>query len=96
MRIDDADKITYEDAKAATRRGMLYLAALQANDGHWPAENSGTMFFNGPFVSCKLPSAPEHLIVTFFVINILAMFLGKKNKKTKRILNYSIDLDLFF
>uniref|UniRef100_A0A1J3DFQ2 Terpene cyclase/mutase family member n=1 Tax=Noccaea caerulescens TaxID=107243 RepID=A0A1J3DFQ2_NOCCA len=52
VRIDDADKITYEDAKAAMRRGMLYLAALQANDGHWPAENSGTIFFNGPFFIC--------------------------------------------
>ncbi|XP_010435607.1 PREDICTED: seco-amyrin synthase-like isoform X3 [Camelina sativa] len=52
VRVEDADKITYEDAKAAMRRGILYLAALQAGDGHWPADNSGVMFFNGPFLLC--------------------------------------------
>lgn len=51
VRVEDADKITYEDAKTAMRRGMLYLGALQAKDGHWPAENSGIMFLNSPFVS---------------------------------------------
>ncbi|CAN7106333.1 unnamed protein product, partial [Brassica rapa subsp. narinosa] len=51
VRVEDAEKITYEDAKTAIRRGILYLAALQAKDGHWPAENSGIMFLNSPFVS---------------------------------------------
>ncbi|KAF3553652.1 hypothetical protein F2Q69_00016482 [Brassica cretica] len=49
--IDDAEKIAYEDAEKALRRGILYMAALQADDGHWPAENSGCMFFIAPFVS---------------------------------------------
>ncbi|CAL9241133.1 unnamed protein product [Arabidopsis halleri] len=48
--IEDAQKITYEDAKTALRRGILYFAALQADDGHWPAENSGSLFFEAPFV----------------------------------------------
>ncbi|KAL1223822.1 Seco-amyrin synthase [Cardamine amara subsp. amara] len=48
--IEDAQKITYEDAKTTLRRGILYFAALQADDGHWPAENSGSMFFEAPFV----------------------------------------------
>lgn len=51
MIIEDAQKITYEDAKTALRRGILYFAALQADDGHWPAENSGSLFFEAPFVS---------------------------------------------
>ncbi|VVB01042.1 unnamed protein product [Arabis nemorensis] len=38
--VDDASNIKYEDAKRALRRGILYLAALQTDDGHWPAENS--------------------------------------------------------
>ncbi|CAA7023141.1 unnamed protein product [Microthlaspi erraticum] len=50
-RIEDAKKIRYEDAKTALRRGLLYMAALQADDGHWPAENSGCMLFDAPFVS---------------------------------------------
>ncbi|KAH0912816.1 hypothetical protein HID58_036137, partial [Brassica napus] len=49
VRIENAEEITYEDARAALRRGVLYFAALQADDGHWPAENSGSMFFNAPF-----------------------------------------------
>ncbi|KAG2306336.1 hypothetical protein Bca52824_026084 [Brassica carinata] len=52
VRVEDAEKITYEDAKTAMRRGILYLAALQAKDGHWPAENSGIMFLNSPFFIC--------------------------------------------
>ncbi|CAF1932269.1 unnamed protein product [Brassica oleracea var. botrytis] len=51
VRVEDAEKITYKDAKTAMRRGILYLAALQAKDGHWPAENSGIMILNSPFVS---------------------------------------------
>ncbi|CAN8308035.1 unnamed protein product [Cochlearia groenlandica] len=47
--IENAEKITYEEARTALRRGVLYFAALQADDGHWPAENSGSMFFNAPF-----------------------------------------------
>nr|XP_018486630.1 PREDICTED: seco-amyrin synthase-like [Raphanus sativus] len=46
VRIEDAEKITYEDAKKTMRRGILYLAALQAKDGHWPAENSVHMLIH--------------------------------------------------
>jgi len=52
--VEDAEKITYEDAKTALRRGLLYFTALQADDGHWPAENAGSIFFNAPFVSYYL------------------------------------------
>ncbi|ESQ51271.1 hypothetical protein EUTSA_v10017701mg [Eutrema salsugineum] len=56
--IEDAEKITYEDARTALRRGILYMAALQADDGHWPAENAGCMFFNAPFVICLYITGP--------------------------------------
>ncbi|CAA7017288.1 unnamed protein product [Microthlaspi erraticum] len=49
VRIESAENITYEDAKTALRRGLLYYTALQADDGHWPAENAGPIFFNAPF-----------------------------------------------
>nr|UAK14938.1 oxidosqualene synthase 4 [Iberis amara] len=49
VKIENAEKITYEDARTALKRGVLYLAALQADDGHWPSENSGSMFFSAPF-----------------------------------------------
>ncbi|CAE6005105.1 unnamed protein product [Arabidopsis arenosa] len=43
VRVENAEKITYEDAKTTLRRGLLYMTALQADDGHFPAENSVTM-----------------------------------------------------
>ncbi|CAD5333218.1 unnamed protein product [Arabidopsis thaliana] len=52
VRIEDAKKITFEDAKNTLRRGIHYMAALQSDDGHWPAENAGCIFFNAPFVIC--------------------------------------------
>ncbi|KAG7559184.1 Squalene cyclase N-terminal [Arabidopsis thaliana x Arabidopsis arenosa] len=52
VKIENAEKITYEDAKMALRRGIVYMAALQSDDGHWAAENAGCMFFNAPFVIC--------------------------------------------
>ncbi|KAG7605313.1 unnamed protein product [Arabidopsis thaliana] len=50
--IEDARKIKYEDAKTALKRGLLYFTALQADDGHWPAENSGPNFYTPPFLIC--------------------------------------------
>ncbi|CAH2060359.1 unnamed protein product [Thlaspi arvense] len=49
VRIEGAEKITYEDARTVLRRGILYMAAFQSDDGHWPAENAGCIFFNAPF-----------------------------------------------
>jgi len=54
VRIEDAKKITFEDAKNTLRRGIHYMAALQSDDGHWPSENAGCIFFNAPFVSWTL------------------------------------------
>lgn len=51
MRVEDAAKIRYEDAKTALKRGLHYFTALQADDGHWPADNSGPNFFIAPLVS---------------------------------------------
>ncbi|XP_019057735.1 PREDICTED: seco-amyrin synthase-like isoform X2 [Tarenaya hassleriana] len=52
VRVEDAEKITCDVAKAALRRGVHYFSALQADDGHWPAENAGPLFFHPPFVIC--------------------------------------------
>ncbi|XP_010546469.1 PREDICTED: seco-amyrin synthase-like [Tarenaya hassleriana] len=52
VKVEDAEKITHDVAETALRRGVHYLAALQAGDGHWPAENSGPLFFLPPFVIC--------------------------------------------
>ncbi|KAK6284853.1 hypothetical protein POUND7_003805 [Theobroma cacao] len=48
VKIKDGEEITCETATAALRRGVHLLSALQASDGHWPAENSGPMFYFPP------------------------------------------------
>ena len=51
MKVDDDEEITYEATTRAVRRGAHFLSALQASDGHWPAENAGTLFLFPPMVS---------------------------------------------
>ncbi|KDP36999.1 hypothetical protein JCGZ_06055 [Jatropha curcas] len=50
VKIKDNEEITYEKATAALRRSVHLFSALQASDGHWPAENSGPLFFAPPLV----------------------------------------------
>ncbi|CAA7022137.1 unnamed protein product [Microthlaspi erraticum] len=45
VKIDDGEDITYEKATNALRRGVSFFSALQASDGHWPAEFSGLLIF---------------------------------------------------
>ncbi|XVF86363.1 hypothetical protein PTKIN_Ptkin18bG0033700 [Pterospermum kingtungense] len=48
--IKDGEEITHEAATAALKRGVHLLSALQASDGHWPAEMTGPMFYFPPLV----------------------------------------------
>ncbi|KAJ8760158.1 hypothetical protein K2173_011014 [Erythroxylum novogranatense] len=52
VRIQDGEEITCEKATSALRRAVHFFSALQATDGHWPAENAGGLFFGPPFVIC--------------------------------------------
>ncbi|XP_010537756.1 PREDICTED: camelliol C synthase-like isoform X2 [Tarenaya hassleriana] len=52
VKVEDALKITYEAVTDAVRRGVHFFSALQADDGHWPAENAGPLFFLPPLVFC--------------------------------------------
>ncbi|KDP37005.1 hypothetical protein JCGZ_06061 [Jatropha curcas] len=51
VKIKDNEEITYEKATAALRRSVHLFSALQASDGHWPAENSGPLFFAPPLIT---------------------------------------------
>ncbi|KAL9663892.1 hypothetical protein QQ045_019286 [Rhodiola kirilowii] len=50
--VKDGEEITYKTATAALKRGVHFYSALQASDGHWPAETSGLLFFTPPLVMC--------------------------------------------
>ncbi|KAK2979107.1 hypothetical protein RJ640_022102, partial [Escallonia rubra] len=52
VKVGDGEEITYEAATSTLRRAVHFLAALQADDGHWPAENAGPLFFIPPLVMC--------------------------------------------
>lgn len=50
MRIENGEEIAWKKTTAAIRRSAHFLSALQASDGHWPAENAGVLYFTPPFV----------------------------------------------
>ncbi|VFQ61165.1 unnamed protein product [Cuscuta campestris] len=52
VKVRDGEEITHETATAALRRAVNFFSALQASDGHWPAENAGPLFFLPPLVMC--------------------------------------------
>uniref|UniRef100_A0A067DDU9 Lupeol synthase OSC3 n=1 Tax=Citrus sinensis TaxID=2711 RepID=OSC3_CITSI len=45
---DRGEEITPEIATTALRRAVNIFSALQSSHGHWPADNSGPLFFNTP------------------------------------------------
>lgn len=51
VKIEDGEEISYEKATTTLRRSVNFFAALQADDGHWPAENAGPLYFMQPLVS---------------------------------------------
>ncbi|GLT28253.1 hypothetical protein SLA2020_031990 [Shorea laevis] len=48
--IEDGEQISHEKATKALRRAVNFFSALQASDGHWPAENAGPLSFLPPLV----------------------------------------------
>ncbi|KAL8479832.1 hypothetical protein ACS0TY_026688 [Phlomoides rotata] len=59
VRVGEDEEITYETATVSVRKAVRLNRAIQARDGHWPAENTGPMFFTPPLVTI----APFTLIV---------------------------------
>ncbi|WOH00512.1 hypothetical protein DCAR_0519877 [Daucus carota subsp. sativus] len=52
VKVEDGEEISYETATITLKRAVTFFAALQADDGHWPAENAGPLFFLPPLVMC--------------------------------------------
>ncbi|KAK8630084.1 hypothetical protein V6N13_078895 [Hibiscus sabdariffa] len=47
-KIEDGEEVTYEATTAAVQRSVHLFSALQSKHGHWPAENSGPLFYFPP------------------------------------------------
>ena len=63
VKIEDSEEISCEKATTTLRRCVSFFAALQASDGHWPAENAGPLYFIQPLVICMYIT--NHLDVVF-------------------------------
>ncbi|CAN1191094.1 Beta-amyrin synthase [Linum perenne] len=47
---EHGEEISLEKATITVKRGAHFFSALQSSDGHWPAENSGGLYFLPPLV----------------------------------------------
>nr|AIK19223.1 triterpene synthase [Eugenia uniflora] len=52
VRVEDGEEITYDKVSTALRRTVQFFSALQASDGHWPAEIAGPLYLLPPLVMC--------------------------------------------
>ena len=66
MRLGEKEKVTYEAVTTAVKKAVRLNRAIQAKDGHWPAENAGPLFFTPPLV-CFLstPFLKKKIIIEF-------------------------------
>ncbi|RVX03648.1 Beta-Amyrin Synthase 1 [Vitis vinifera] len=63
VKVRDGEAMTYETTTIALRRGAHFFSALQASDSHWPAGNSGPLYFLPPLVMCLYITG--HLDIVF-------------------------------
>lgn len=60
VRLGDKEDVNYEAVTTTVKKAIRLNRAIQAWDGHWPAENAGPLFFTPPLViiflfrSCSL------------------------------------------
>ncbi|KAF8400110.1 hypothetical protein HHK36_013406 [Tetracentron sinense] len=52
VKVGENEEVTYEDVTTTLKRAVGFYSAMQASDGHWPAENAGPLFFLPPLVMC--------------------------------------------
>ncbi|KAL9253412.1 Beta-amyrin synthase-like protein [Drosera capensis] len=50
VKLEETEEVTYEAVTITLKRAVRFYSALQASDGHWPAESSGPLFFLPPLV----------------------------------------------
>jgi len=55
VKVGEGEEITYETVTTTLKRAVNIFTALQADDGHWPAEMAGPQYFLPPLVSLCCP-----------------------------------------
>nr|GEY97362.1 dammarenediol II synthase-like [Tanacetum cinerariifolium] len=69
VRLGDEEDVNYEAVTTAVKKAIRLNRAIQAWDGHWPAENAGPHFFTPP------------LIIALYISGTLDTILTKEHKK---------------
>ncbi|XP_059665419.1 dammarenediol II synthase-like [Cornus florida] len=64
VRIGENEEITYEAVTTALRKAVRLNRAIQASDGHWPAENAGPIFFAPPLIIILYISGTMNTVLT--------------------------------
>ncbi|PRQ51821.1 putative beta-amyrin synthase [Rosa chinensis] len=82
VKVEDGEVITYEKTIDALRRSVHFFSALQASDGHWPAENAGPLFFLPPLVICM-----------YIMGHLNSVFPEEHRKEILRYLYYHLNDD---
>ncbi|WJZ96785.1 hypothetical protein VitviT2T_015434 [Vitis vinifera] len=69
VRLGENEEVTYEAVTTAVRKSVRLNRAIQAKDGHWPAENTGPLFFTPPLImvlyftgTLNIALTPEHKV----------------------------------
>lgn len=81
VRIGDGEEISYEKATTAVKKAVRLNRAVQASDGHWPAENAGPMFFAPPLVKLlslnfsSKKTKNKKTVAQFLTLNFFINFL---------------------
>ncbi|KAK7247638.1 hypothetical protein RIF29_42525 [Crotalaria pallida] len=69
MKVRDTDNVTVEALINTLRMALSFYSSIQANDGHWPAESAGPLFFLQP------------LIMALYITGSLDVVFGAEHKK---------------
>ncbi|PWA55417.1 squalene cyclase [Artemisia annua] len=69
IRLREGEQVSLEAVTTAVRKAVRLHRAIQANDGHWPAENAGPMFFTPP------------LVIALYISGTLNTILSEEHRK---------------
>ncbi|KAH7839666.1 hypothetical protein Vadar_007066 [Vaccinium darrowii] len=69
VRLGEQEEVNYETVTTALRKAVRLNCAIQSNDGHWPAENTGPHFFTPP------------LLISLYISGVIDTVLTAEHRK---------------